>query len=215
MAGVSGLIMPVQGLVCILPACLGQKGVSHILDSGIEIAAENLREALRILGRFLYYNLRLLCFCGVGDMVQVGVQDAELPAGLAVAQAYPVAVAGPGGIPGYASSYVRGLGEPVATFGNQLITLLAEEYHILSDEVISAGVGIHLGAFEAESDIARQFLFQVVVRLVDHFLHADDVRFAGFDDLETYVFPVIPAPAVDLVCIKACDADVASHHIMC
>ena len=30
---------------------------------------------------------------------------------------------------------MRGLGEPVATFGNQLVPLLAEENHILSDEV--------------------------------------------------------------------------------
>ena len=147
-------------------------------------------------------------------MVQVSIQHTEYPAGLAVAQAYPVAVARPCRLPGRAAAYGRSLGKPVASLGNELVTFFAEKDNVLSYKMITLFPGIHLRPFKTKCNIAFQFLAHIIVGFIDNLLHADDIRLAGLDDLEAYILTVVPAPAVNLIGRKSCNTDVTTHHIM-
>ena len=61
---------------------------------GIEISAQDLREGVVVLGTFADDNLHLLAACRIALVIEVGVEDAQVAARLAVAEAHPVAVAG-------------------------------------------------------------------------------------------------------------------------
>ena len=124
--------MAMDRFISISPAGSGQQSVRFVFDSGIEISEQQLGEILGILCGLGHYNLGLFCFGKLCNVVQVSIQHTELPAGLAVAKAYPVAVASPCRLPGSAAAYGRSLGKPVASLGNELVTFFAEKDNVLS-----------------------------------------------------------------------------------
>ena len=82
----------VYGLVRLLPPGVAQARDGRIFDSRIEIAADDLREAVGILRALTDDHLHLLAPRIVRLVVEVDVQHAELRTALPVAQAHPVAV---------------------------------------------------------------------------------------------------------------------------
>ena len=176
MGGEARLARPVDALVHLAPA-VDRADVAdrRAVDTRVEIAAENLREIGGVLRALVHHHPDLLAARLVALVVEVHVQHAQLATRTFVAQPHPVAVARPRGVPRTAAADERRLRQPVAPCRGELVAVAAEEDHVLADEMIPFGIGIHLRPRESVGRVAAQLLFQIGVRVVDRLLQADDV----------------------------------------
>lgn len=156
-------------------------------------------------------HLHLLAPRIVRLVVEVDVQHAELRTALPVAQAHPVAVTGAHRVPRTAARGKRSFRQPVAARRDELVALFAEENHVLADKVITLGIGVHLRTCESVSDIIREFLLEIVIRIVNHLLHADHIGSVHADRLQAGVAAVLPAASCGIIFGQSRDADVAGH----
>ena len=214
MGGEARFARPVNALVHLAPA-VDRADVAdrRAVDTRVEIAAENLREIGGVLRALVHHHPDLLAARLVALVVEVHVQHAQLAARTFVAQPHPVAVARPRGVPRTAAANERRLRQPVAPCRDELITVAAEEDHVLADEMIPFGIRIHLRPCESVGHVAAQLLFQIGVGVVDRLLQADDVGTPRKDRLDAQIAAVLPDPfGIGSVGFEPRDTDVARHH---
>ncbi|MFR6414295.1 MAG: hypothetical protein ACLUNS_00040 [Alistipes shahii] len=141
---------------------------------------------------------RSLTICAVffaGDfalVVEVGVEEKKLTAGLPVAELPPVAHTDAVGVPALGTGDVGSFREPERTAVEQLETLLLIEYRI----VVAVGIGRVACDAGARMVVIGQHRDQVVERMSPGLLNADDIEILGIEHTGCHCFPVIPGDGV-------------------
>src|SRR5690606_25378483 len=109
----------VDGLVGILPPLRSDDGNGRIGGVAVEIPGQDLRKVVRIERRLLAKCARLALPCSLAQVVEVGVDQAEVQAGLTVFDPNPVGKADVGTVPRAGLRDVRRQRKPESSARNQ------------------------------------------------------------------------------------------------